>query len=82
MVALGKSLAGAMRVFLARSLVGASGASSARGLVIVLSSGNRLVCRLFVFTKICMSSWRCLPSLGSNVVDGVGTRGLKGPVLC
>ena len=25
---------------------------------------------------------RCLPSLGSNVVDGVGTLGLKGGALC
>ena len=42
-ISLGKSLAGDMRVFSARSLVGASGASSARGLAIVLSSGHRLV---------------------------------------
>ena len=36
----------------------------------------------FVFTKICMSPWRCLLSLGSNMVDGVGTLGLKGGALC
>ena len=35
-----------------------------------------------ILTKICMPSWRCLPSLGSNVVDGIGTLGLKGGALC
>ena len=35
-----------------------------------------------ILTKICMPPWRCLPSLGSNVVDGVGTLGLKGGALC
>ena len=35
-----------------------------------------------IFMKICIPPWRCLPSLGSNVVDGIGTLGLKGGVLC
>ena len=37
--------------------------------------------RPFVFTKICMPPWRRLSSLGSNVVDGVGTLRLKGVSL-
>ena len=34
--------------------------------------------RPFVFTKVCMPPWRRLPSLGSKVVDGFGTLGIKG----
>ena len=30
-----------------------------------------------IFTKICMPSWRCLPSLGPNVVGGVGKPGAQ-----
>src|SRR3989337_3728751 len=36
------------------------------------SSGPHLI-----FTKICMPPWKCLPSLGPNVVDGFGNFGLK-----
>ena len=34
--------------------------------------------QFIVFFKICMPPWRCLPSLGSKVVYGFGTLGLKG----
>ena len=34
-----------------------------------------------LFTKICMPSWRRLPSLGSNVVVGIGSLGLEGGAL-
>src|SRR3954464_9458559 len=34
-----------------------------------------------ILTKICMPPQRRLPSLGSNVVGGVGTHGLKGGLL-
>ena len=39
-------------------------------------------CVFMIFTMICMPPWRRLPSLGSNVVDGIGTLGLKGGALC
>ena len=61
-----------------RGLVGILGKESHYCLVFLFSSRP---CRPFVFTKICMPPWRRLPSLGSNVVDGVGTPWLKGGSL-
>ena len=70
-----------------KGLAAASWASLARvlpgGLVGILSKDLRLLililsCMFLVFSKICMPPWRRLPSLGSNVVDGVGTPRLKG----
>ena len=67
----GKDLAGGLVDFLGTDL-----AEDRRLLVLIRS------CVLMIFTKICMPPWRCLPSLGSNVVDGVGTLGLKSGAPC
>ena len=65
----GKDLAGGLVDALDKGFV------EARHLLILIQ-----LCVLLVFTKICMPSWRCLLSLGSNVV--VGNLGLEGGAFC
>ena len=90
---LGKGLAVALRAPSARVLLGPRGylrQEPCWGLMGIFGK-ERCCClvswflsrprRPFVFKKISMPAWRRLPSLGSDVVDGVGTLRLKGGSL-